>query len=527
MGPTTRLITRRELISRGLGATGGAALMAAAQPVRRAEAAPAPRRGGTLVYASSAEVVSLDPPYSGDTASTAITALVFNNLVKYTPDLKILPDLASSWAVQGTQWTFKLRRSVRFHDGTPLDAAGVKAHFDRILGPEKPLRAYQWTPFLESVQVVDDSTVRFVTKFPDPGFLARLANASGAIESPTAFKKYGKDLARHPIGTGPFKFDEWVQDEHITVSRNENYWGDKAYLDQVIVRPVADDSARAIALISGNVQLAIRIPPEQVSRVSSDPRLQVQIREVVGTLFLGMNVLKKPFTDLRVRQALNYAVDKQSIAQNLYQGMAEISNQIVPRGAAGYASAPEFPYNPTKAKRLLAEAGYPNGFTSTMLVTSGAYVKDVELEQAVQQQLAAVGVNVQLQTAEWTRYLQLLRMPPTSSPLEMWLDSWFALDAGQIIQNRFGCQSFRPAGANTAGFCNEDLDGLLTQAQRTLDDTTRNDLLSKAQNIVAQQAPAVWLVQLKEAAGMSKKLHHPLFEATETLTVDEHTWLEA
>jgi len=479
------------------------------------------------VYGSGSEVVTLDPSAVGDTASAAIISMLYNGLVKYTPDLKVVPDLSPSWAVDGTKWTFKLRRGVTFHDGTVFDATAVKAHFDRLLGPEGGLRGFLWVPFLDSVQVVDDTTVRFVTKFTDPGFLGRVAATTAAIESPTAFKKSGKDIARHPVGTGPFKFDEWVQDEHITVSRNDNYFGDKAYLDKVTVRPITDDSARMIALMSGDVQLVIRVPPEQMSRLASNPQLQLLTSDVLGTLFLGMNVLKKPFSDLRVRQALNYAIDKVSLVRNLYQGMAEVSNQIVPRGATGYAPVAGFPYNPAKAKQLLAEAGYPNGFSSPMLVTSGAYVKDVEVEQAVQEQLAAVGVNIQLQSAEWAHYLELLRMPPTDSPLQMWLDSWFAVEVSQIILNRFGCQSFRPHGANTAGFCNEDLDGLLTQAERTLDGPTRDDLLSRAQKLASEQAPGVWLIQFKEAVGMSRKLHNPLFIKYEVLTVDEHTWLEA
>lgn len=520
--------TRRKLLRRGLGAIAGPGLLESGlfAGTDLSEAAT-PRRGGTLVYASSAEAISLDPPYVGDTVSNAPARMLYNNLVKFTPSLEIQPDLASSWTANGTVWTFKLRRGVMFHDGTAFDAQAVEVHFNRFLGAEKPLRATWWMPFIDHVDALDQNTVRFTTKFPDPAFLVRLANSTGAIESQAAVKKYGKDLARHPVGTGPFQFHEWIQDQHIGLIRNENYWGDKAYLDNVLIRPITDASARVIALTSGDVQLAIGIPPEQVQRVAGDPRLAVATTAVLSTEFLGMNVLKKPFNDVRVRQALNYAIDKAGIVKNLYQGMAEVSNDVVPRGAFGYAPVAGFPYDPAKAKQLLAAAGYPNGFSTTMLVTNGTYPKELELEQTIQQQLAVVGVNIKLDTMEWIRYLELLRMPPTSSPLEMWIDSWAMVEASQIITDRFGCKSFRPHGANTAGFCNEELDRLLAQAQRTLDKSSRDGLLEKAQALVSQQAPAVWLLQLKQAAGMSKKLHNPLLMNTAILTVDEHTWIEA
>ena len=493
----------------------------------RAAAATAPRRGGTLVYASENEATSLDPPYVSDGASVNASSMLYNGLVKFTPDLKIQPDLAAGWTVDRTVWTFRLRSGVTFHDGTALDAPAVEAHFTRLLGPEKPLRASQWVPFVERVQALDALTVRFTTKLVDPFFLARLASPTGAIESPAAFAKSGKDLARHPVGTGPFRFREWIEDDHITLDRHDRFWGGPPRLDAVVIRPLPDLNARVIALTSGNVQLARGIPPEQVARVEANPRLEIATTDGLSTWFIGMNVLKKPFADLRVRQALNYAVDKLAVVKNIYGGMGIVSGDVVAKGAVGFSPVSGFPYNPVKARQLLAAAGYPNGFATTMLVTNGAYPKELELEQFIQEQWATVGVRVTLQTAEYVRYLELLRMPPTSSPLETWIDSWGEVNAAQAMVARFGCRSFRPAGQNTAGFCNENLDGLLAEAQRTLDQTERDRLLARAQTLVSQQAPAVWLVQLKQIVGMSKKLHNPVVIKTGLVAADEHTWLEA
>ena len=243
-------------------------LIAAAQPAAQppAKAAPAPRRGGTLTYASAADVNNFDPALRGGTISGAVKTLVYSSLVKETPSREVKPDLATSWKVDGTVWTFTLRQGVKFHDGTPFTAQAVKYHYDRLFSSENPQRASDWRPFLDRVEVVDDYTVRFHTRFPDPFFLQRLA-ASSQIASPEAHKKYGRDIARNPVGAGPFKFKEWVPDVRVVLVRNDDYWGDKAYLDQVVIRPVPEAGARAIALESGDIQLADLISPEDMPRL--------------------------------------------------------------------------------------------------------------------------------------------------------------------------------------------------------------------------------------------------------------------
>ncbi|HLW60053.1 MAG TPA: ABC transporter substrate-binding protein [bacterium] len=521
-------MTRRDLLRWGIGTAASATSFFAPRSAGKiVSAAQAPKRGGTLVYASSADIISLDPAYGGDTISSAPEFMIYDYLVRYTPDLRLKPDLAVSWVSEGTTWTFKLRQGVTFTDGTRFNAGAVKAHFDRMIGQEKPFRASYWVPYVESVAVIDDATVQFRTKFTDAAFLTRLAGIGAAIESPAAFQQYGKDLARHPVGTGPFKFVEWVDGERLVMVRNDNYWGSKALLDQVTIRPIADDSARMIALTSGDVQLVLHIPPELVPRILQDSRLTVQTTETLWSFFVGMNVLKKPFSDLRVRQALNYAADQISIVRALYGTLAEPLHSLIPRGMAGYATVTGYPHDAAKAQRLLADAGYPKGFSTHMVGPKGRYLKDYELEQAIQQQLQAIGVTINLETVESARYLELIRMDPRHSPLEMWFDAWSDVDAVHAIETRFGCQFFRPTGANTAGFCDADLDRLTTQAERTSTEASRDALLRQAQDVLAQQVPAVWLLQPKETAGMSRRLHNPILLRTGTLTVNEKTWLEA
>jgi peptide/nickel transport system substrate-binding protein len=301
---------------------------------------------------------------------------------------------------------------VKFHDGTPLTAQAVKYTFDRILGTtgEKVLRANLYVPYIKGVEAPDEQTVRFLLQFPDAFFLNRLAGYQAGIASPDAHKAHGKDFGRNPVGTGPFRFVRWVANREVVVERFDGYWGPKANLERVIVRPMPEAGARMVALESGAVQLAIRVPPEQVGRLERNPAVRLSGKATLRTLFIGMHAQKKPWSDRRVRLALNHAIDKEAIAKSLYQGLADVIPGPVPRGAAGYAAIAGIPFDPARARRLLAEAGYAGGFEASLVTVKGRYLKDFELAQVVQQQLAEVGVQVKLETVEWARYLELLRM---------------------------------------------------------------------------------------------------------------------
>ena len=525
-------VTRRGLLQTvGASAVGAAVLACAPTPpaVATTPAKATPRRGGTLTYANSADVVGMDPAYVGGTVSQIPMFMIYEQLVSYTPAIKFRPALATSWEAKDKFWPFQLRRGATFHDGTPFNAGAVKAHFDRLLGPERPTGRSQYVPIIDAIDVLDTNTIRFTTKNVEAFFLELIASdATGCIESPEAVKKYGKDITRNPVGTGPFRFVEWVKDDRIVVDRYDGYWGDKAYLDRVVIRPVPEAEARAIGIESGDLQLAIRMNPEQLDRLRKNPRVALSEKQTGRTLFMGMANLRKPFSDIRVREALNYAIDKESIAKNLYQGQAEALPGVMPRGSSGYAEVTGFPYDPAKAKRLLADAGYPNGFATKLIGPKGTYVKDFELQQAVQQQLAQVGVQVKLETLEFAKWLEQLALDPRQSPLEMWQDAGGGVNPVSAINSRYGCNRFRPTdGFNTAGSCFPKVDELTAEAAGTIDPVRREALLKQAQELVTQGAPSLWLIQTKETAAMSARLHDPVHLWSTVLTVDEHTWLEA
>src|SRR5712692_11580598 len=255
----------------GLLVAGGLALVQGAT-------AQQPVAGGVLTFPAGSDPDSLDPQNTQSNPGEQVNRMMYDNLVRFNAKMQIEPALAQSWTQtpDGLTWTFKLRKGVRFHDGTSFDAKAVKYFFDRVLGDEKPFKASLYTPFVQGAQVVDDNTVRVTLKQPFAAFLCRLAHSAGGIVSPSAHQKWGKDLALHPVGTGPFKFVEWVKGDRVTVQRNDDYWGGRPNLDRVVVKTVREDQSRVLMLESGDADLIVNIPTEEIARLKKDPRFTVE-----------------------------------------------------------------------------------------------------------------------------------------------------------------------------------------------------------------------------------------------------------
>ena len=483
--------------------------------------------GDTLTYAMPTDVTTFDTVESGGTSSNAVKNMIYEGLTELQQNsnsIKAMPALATDWQVNDKDWTFHLRKDVKFQDGTPFNADAVKAHFTRLLGPEKPVGARDFTPFIKSVDVVDDHTVVFHSVFPDPELPLRLAGPTGQIESPAAFAKYGvKDYKLHPVGTGPFKFSEWVQDERVELTRYDDFWGGRPKLAKVVMRPITEAGARVIAVKSGDVQLATSVQPEQLSELQADSNLTVDRWPTTRQIFIGMHNLKKPFDDVRVRQAMSYAIDWDGIAKNIYQGMAKPTGGPVPPPELGAAQVSPFTYDPDKARQLLAEAGYAKGFSSSITATVGAYLKDTEFVQAVQQQLAAVGIKLQISQAEFSRYIDLVRQPTKTSELVVWIDSWASNAAADVLHDRYYCASYRPDGVNITGYCNHDVDKLIDQAEGDLNESTRDATLQQAQEQVGKDAPSLWGVYIDTADVAQKNVRGLVRAQDEAVWADQST----
>ena len=491
-------------------------------------AAPAVAQpAGTLVVGLVAEPVNLDPAQVTDLNSNRVGRRIAETLVTFPEEsTQIVPGLAESWVVSkdGLRYAFKLRKGVSFHDGTPLDAEAVKFSIDRQINPEhlfNKLGKYPFANFffgnIKAVEVVDPQTVEFVLKEPRASFLAVLTAGAASIVSPTAVRKYGQDYALTPVGTGPFKYASWDRGQRVVLEKNPSYWRFPVRLDRVIYRPIVEDQARLTELLTGALDLIVGTPPDYVGQLEANPKVTLLKQVGAHVWYLGINNQKKPYDDKRVRQALNYAVNKDAIVRDVLKGTGSLSvGPVLPKTWGADGGLKPYPYDPERAKKLLAEAGYPGGFTTTLWVPeSGSGMQSpVAMSTVIQSNLKAVGVNVSLQTMEWGAYLAKLR----SKEQELFALSWMAgtEDPDMVMYPLLHSSQWTPNGPNRALYKNEKFDEILHQARLTTDEKKRADLYRQAQRILVDDAPWIFIDHEIQTAAHAKRVQgfklHPSFD---------------
>ena len=480
---------------------------------------PVPR---VLVYAYGAEAVSIDCQDMTDNPSETICLHVYDNLVRFNEKMETVPGLAESWKVSEDRktWTFHLRRGVKFHDGTPFDAKVVKFSFDRIRDPKLALKRRGLYIMITSVEVLDEYTVTITTEVPFGALLSHLAHPAGGIVSPKAVEKWGKDYGEHPVGTGPYKFVEWVRGERLVLERFDEYWGGRPKLDKILFKPVREDAARVMMLETGEADVVQRVPAHEVERLKAKKDIEIRIEPSNRIIYIAMNNFKKPFKDVRVRQALNYAIDKKAIVEKLLLGYAQPADSCIAKGTWGYTPTKYYEYNPALAKRLLAEAGYPDGFKATLWTPHGRYFMDKQVAEAVQSYLRAVGVEVELVVWEWAAYLAAIRKPPEEAGWEMCLIGWApsTADADWHLRPLFHSGSWPPRLSNYAFYKNEKVDELIMRGWST-DSKVRLEAYKEAQRIIVDEAPWVFIHFEWQITGIKKELHGITVLATEHVLV--------
>ncbi len=334
---------------------------------------------GTLVVGLVAEPVNLDPPQVTDLNSNRVGRRIVETLVTFPEEsTQIVPGLAESWTISkdGLQYTFKLRRGITFHDGTPLNAEAVKFSIERQINPNHPaykLGKYPFANFffgnVKAVEVLSEERVAFLLNEARASFIAVLAQGAASIVSPTAVMKWGPDYPTHPVGTGPFRFASWDRGQRVVLEKNPTYWKYPVKVERVIYRPIVEDQARLTELLTGTLDVIVGVPADFVSQLEQNAKITLLKQVGAHVWYLGMNNQKKPFDDKRVRQALNYAVNKDAIVKDVLKGTGAASRGPVLPGTWGADPALKaYPYDPERAKKLLAEAGYPSGFSTTLWV---------------------------------------------------------------------------------------------------------------------------------------------------------------
>ncbi|HEY6102478.1 MAG TPA: ABC transporter substrate-binding protein [bacterium] len=469
----------------------------------------------TLVIAIGADQTGLDPQQVQNNESGFVMSTLFDSLVNYKPgSSEVGPGLAQSWTVSpdGKVFTFKLRQGVKFHDGTPMNARTVAEDLDRAINPSNPcyvinrkVDSYDEFTFgsakdksVAKMEVVDDYTLRFTFPAPNAPFLSSIAMIWQGIVSPAATKQYNCDAGQHPVGTGPFKFVEAVRNDHITVEANPDYWGGKPKVDRIIFKIIPESATRMLALERNEVQILADVPPSDYTRVEGNKDLTLYKAPGLTILGVAMSNDLGPFKDKRVRQAMNYAVDKDAINKGLYAG-ATTSSQGMPPVLWGYnQSVKPYAYDAAKARALLKEAGFANGFSTEMMVYANPRgynpVGGAKLGEAVQGYLAKVGVTVKITQFEWGAYLDRFRHQPWQGfAIAGW--SGDNGDPDNFLGDLFEWDTVNNKARinNTGRHHNPAYDRLLQQARQTTDQAKRASLYVQANQILHDDAPWIFI----------------------------------
>jgi peptide/nickel transport system substrate-binding protein len=492
-------------------------------------------RGGTLVIGQSVEPINVDPQEYIEDRDEEVIMMVYDNLVHFKKEsgsLEFVPGLATRWenSPDGLTWTFHLRKGVNFHDGTPFNADAVLYYFNRALADPKTNKGWGlFGAIVQSAEAVDPYTVKVNMKKPHAFFLHRIAHGGAAIFSPTAHKKYGKELAFNPVGTGPFKFQAWVRGDHLALVANPDYWGGSPLLDRVILKPVKEEGTRMLQLQAGQINVTMNLSAEAIPLLKKDNKLDVVTFLSNQGIRLEMNGSKKPFDNILVRQALNYAVNREALAKHLYGGLAVPIPGAVSPAIAGYAEMRGYTYNPAQAKALLAKAGYPNGFTMTVWTTgTGLIMKDLPLCEALQKYFAAIGVTLKIEKMEWAAIVRDSRASMDKNRAESFLMKWppSTGEATWMLQASCTKAQWPPVGSNRSFYDSPVFDDLLEKATSSADSRKRDAYLRAAQIVMNEDAPFVFLVTPMSIWGKSKKVHDMVFTPLSTCYASEKTWIE-
>jgi len=474
-----------------------------------------------MVFAKSKDANRLDPADVTDGESSAVTENIFDGLLRFRDQsTEIEPALALSWHLSADRrtYTFKLRPGVKFHDETPCDAAAVKFSFDRQRKPLEGQLMEYWQSFFSAVgpvDALDPLTVRVQLLRPDATFLPKLAMFSMGIVSPTAARKWGADFSRHPVGTGPFRFVSWKPNEKIVLEANPDHWAGRPRLDRVIFKPVLENSVRLLELEVGSVAGEAGVMgmdglnPDDLQRVLANPELRLLSQPGLNVGYLALNTTRPPLTDRRVRQALNLALDRQNLVKAFFADgkLGVVARNPMPPLLWGYAhDVADYPHDPDRARRLLAEAGYPGGLKLevwAMPVARPYMPLGLKIGEVIQADLRKVGIDAEVVTHEWATYLDKMGNGDHAAALIGWVGDYG--DPDNFLYTFFHSSNARKGSAsNYAFYRNPRVDALLDAAREAPDPARRAALYREVQHIVHEDASWVPLFHARQMAILRK-----------------------
>jgi peptide/nickel transport system substrate-binding protein len=462
-----------------------------------------------VVVVQSGEAATLDWHMHCDKNAHEPDRQIFDTLLRRNlKTLQLEGNLAESWrVVNDTTWQFKLKRNVKFHNGEPFDAAAVKFSIERMLNPKQGAPGRTSIATIDHVDVVDPYTVNVITKAPFPLLGVRMSPGhcgTVGIVPPKYLAEVGDaGFAVKPVGTGPYKFVEWVKDERLVLEANKDYHRGAPAIDRLTFRPVPELTTRVAALLSGQADLVSDIPPDQTGKIRSSSTAHVEISTLGGFVIMVKmtNYLTPgPWQDVRVRRAINYAIDMDTIIKTVLEGHGQVLGVPLEKEAFGFnPSIKWYGYNPERAKALLREAGYANGFEMTLHVPNRRYMNDIEVVQAMAQMLAKVGIKAKVEVWEQSIYTTKWRKREL---LPAYMTAWGGAGVfdGDLLTSSLNSKSA------LAIYKNEALDKMLEEAQATSDPERRKAIYFKAQELIYEEAPIIKAYQQAHIFGVSNRL---------------------
>jgi ABC-type transport system substrate-binding protein len=460
--------------------------------------------GGTVTVAMPVDVDTLDlhKTPSLDTG-TMYGTLVFDRLVEQTRTMEFQPGLAQKWEVAdgGKTWTFHLRKGVKFHDGTDFDAAAVQANAERAVSSKSRAGARVYGE-MESVTVVDRHTVRFAFKVAKGYYplLEAFSTYNAAIMSPAALKE-GKTT----VGSGPFKLVEHKVGDSIILEANRDFWGEKAKVDRLIFRIVPEGATRVLQVERGEVDVAYTVPLIEVDRLKRNAKLETVNQPLTMRYFVVLNNSKPPFDDVRVRQAVNYAVDKTAMVKSIWSGMVRPMDSPMASAEKFYVKAGEYRYDPARAKQLLQEAKYDTSATWKLMTVGVRFDGEEPMAEAVQSYLGQVGVKTKVEKLDYATFNRTVTKTQKDSDPGLHIQNWGGADPE--ITTRFTLHSARfPPGGNRAFFKDPKVDELLEKGTAESDLEKRKAYYAEAQKLIWNDAPWIFVAEATLVVAWNKNL---------------------
>lgn len=479
------------VIALALAACGGNPEQPAEQPDQSAET-PGEAPAQVLRYGTDAEPVGLDPHTVSSTSSIRIFRQIYNTLIDVDDDMNFIPSLAESWEQpDDLTYIFKLREGVKFHNGREMTADDVKYSFERVLNPETAAIGKSYYDSIDKIEAVDKYTVKFTLKEPFAPFMTNLTSLYGAIVPKEVVEENG-NLMQVACGTGPFMLKEWIPDNKVILEKNPDYFVEgEPKLDAIEYYVMTDESARVAALRTGNVDL-IKLPASSIPLVEGNKDINILEYQSNDYSYVGFNLDLDKFKDVRVRQAISLAIDRQEIINLVYDGKAKVTGfvpEAMGRWAIDYEAEELYQQNIEKAKQLMAEAGYPDGFETTIAV---GLLDDINATgEVLQKQLEQIGIKATIQNLESGQYV------------DAWKNRTHEMMVGRngagSDPNRAVAFFFSSTGsANVWGYSNPEVDALCDKGKVTVDEAEREEVYKEAQKLIVKDVPNLFIASPME-----------------------------